>query len=137
MRAVCMASQHDLAGLLDKTLQVINECETCGTDVRYLWVLSFTSNNAGIFFFLVCFTSFFVFHIADLPHSPGVVSYHLLMRRETRIPGVAPFSSEILYTHSLWEGVDHSRSKMHYTSLIIIHAPGMRPGPESNRGPLD
>ena len=25
----------------------------------------------------------------------------------------------------LWGDVDHSRSKMHYTSLIIIHDPGM------------
>ena len=45
--------------------------------------------------------------------------------------------TEILYTHSLWEVVDHSRSKMHETCLIIIHDPGMRPGPESNQGPLD
>ena len=29
--------------------------------------------------------------------------------------------TEILYTHSLWEVVDHSRSKMHATCLIIIH----------------
>ena len=43
----------------------------------------------------------------------------------------------ILYTYSLWEVVDHSRSKMHETCLIIIHDPGMRPGPESNQGPLD
>ena len=47
------------------------------------------------------------------------------------------WGTEILYTHSLWEVVDHSRSKMHETYLIIIHDPGMRPGPESNRGPLD
>ena len=98
------------------------------------------------FFLLVCFTSYFVFSIAVLPHSPGVVYYHLLLRRDTRIPGVAPFSFrigiwdlfvQILYTHSLWEVVDHSRSKMHETCLIIIHDPGMRPGPELNRGPLD
>ena len=43
-------------------------------------------------FFGLCFTSFFVFRIAVLPHSPRVVYYHLLLRRETRIPGVAPFS---------------------------------------------
>ena len=43
---------------------------------------------------------------------------------------------EILYTHSLWEVVDHSRSKMHFTCLIINHDPGMPMGPESNRGPL-
>ena len=47
------------------------------------------------------------------------------------------YGTEILYTHSLWEVVDHSRSKMHETCLIIIHDPGMRPGPELNRGPLD
>ena len=44
---------------------------------------------------------------------------------------------EILYTHSLWEVVDHSRSKMHFTCLIIIRDPRMSPGPKSNRGPLD
>ena len=30
------------------------------------------------FFLIVCFTSYFVFSIAVLPHSPGVVYYHLL-----------------------------------------------------------
>ena len=33
-----------------------------------------------LFVFLVCFTSNIVFRIADLPHSPGVVYYHLLLR---------------------------------------------------------
>ena len=47
------------------------------------------------------------------------------------------WGTEILYTHSHWEVVDHSRSKMHYTCLIIIHDPDMRPDLESNRGPLD
>ena len=37
-----------------------------------------SSAEAQFLFFLVCFTSFFVFRIADLPHSPGVVYYHLL-----------------------------------------------------------
>ena len=46
-------------------------------------------------FLIVCFTSYFVFSIAVLPHSPGVVYYHLLLRRETRISGVAPFSFRI------------------------------------------
>ena len=47
-----------------------------------------------LFFILncICFTSYFVFCIAVLPQSPGVVYYHLLLRRETSIPGVAPFS---------------------------------------------
>ena len=43
-----------------------------------------------LFFLIVCFTSYFVFNIAVLPHSPGVVYHHLLLRQETRIPGVAP-----------------------------------------------
>ena len=102
----------------------------------------------SLFFLIVCFTSYFVFRIAVLPHSSGVVYYHLLLRLETRIPRVAPFSFRIgiwdlfvprgqkSYTPTafvkLW-----IRSKMHETCLIIIHDPGMRPGPESNRGPLD
>ena len=38
-----------------------------------------TSNNTGAIFLIVCFTSYFVFSIAVLPHSPGVVYYHLLL----------------------------------------------------------
>ena len=93
-------------------------------------------------FLIVCFTSYFVFSVAVLPYSPGIVYYNLLMRRETRIPGVGPFSfqigiwdlfvhkgQKILYTHSLWEVMDHSRSKMHETCLIIIHDPKYETGP--------
>ena len=103
-----------------------------------------------IFFLIVCFTSYFVLSIAVLPHSPGVVYYHQLLRGETSIPGVTPFSLQIgtwdLFVHigqksytpiGLGEVVDHSRSKMHFTYLIIIHDPGMKPCLESNRGPLD
>ena len=32
-----------------------------------------------VFFQIVCFTSYFVFSIAVLPHSPGVVSYHFIV----------------------------------------------------------
>ena len=32
------------------------------------------------FVFFVCFTNYFVFSIAVLPHSPGVVYYHVLLR---------------------------------------------------------
>ena len=64
------------------------------------------------FFFLVivCFTSDFVFSIAVLPHSPSVVYYHLLLRRETRIPGVAPFSFRI----GIWDLFGH-RGQKSYT----------------------
>ena len=36
-----------------------------------------------------------MFSISVLPHSPEVVYYHLLLRRKTRIPRVAPFSFQI------------------------------------------
>ena len=49
----------------------------------------------------------FVFCIAVLPHSPGVVYYHLLLRRDTRIPGVAPFSFRI----GIWDPVVHREQK--------------------------
>ena len=90
-----------------------------------------------------CFTSYFAFRIAVLPHSPGVVYYHLLLRWETRIPGIAPFSFRIgiwdLFVHkgqksytptAFREVVDLPRSKMHETCLIIIHetGPGIEPG---------
>ena len=42
------------------------------------------------FFLIVCFTSYFVFSIVVLPHNPGVVYYHVLLRRKTRIPGLPP-----------------------------------------------
>ena len=57
----------------------------CTISAFALWVTQFF-----LFFLIVCLTSYFVFRIAVLPHSPGVVYYHLLLRRETRIPGVAP-----------------------------------------------
>ena len=47
-------------------------------------------STKDIFFVFVCFTSCFVFSIAVLPRSPRVVYYHLLLRQETRIPGLTP-----------------------------------------------
>ena len=56
--------------------------------------LKYQHNTVFVHLFLiVCYTSYFMFSIAVLPHSPGVVYYHLLLRPETRIPGVAPFFS--------------------------------------------
>ena len=43
-------------------------------------------------FKLYVFSSYFVFSTAVLLHSPGIVHYLLLLKRETRIPRVAPFS---------------------------------------------
>ena len=48
----------------------------------------------SFFLLTVRFTSNFVFSKAVLLHSPVAVYYHLLLRRETRILGVAPFSFE-------------------------------------------
>ena len=62
-------------------------------------------------FLIVCFTSYFVFSIAVLPHSPGVVYYHLLLRQETRIPRVALFSFQI----GIWDLFVH-RGQKSYTS---------------------
>ena len=59
------------------------------------------------FFLFVCFTRYLVFCIAVLPHRPGVVYYHLLLRRETRIPGVAPFSFRI----GIWDLFVHKGQK--------------------------
>ena len=71
---------------------------------------------------LVCFTSYFVFSIAVLPHSPGVMYYHLLLRCETRIPGVAPCSFQI----RLWDLFGH----------IIVDRNPIHPQPLGSCGPL-
>ena len=63
-----------------------------------------------IYFLIVCFASYFLFRKAVLPHSRGVVYYHLLLRRETRIPGVAPFSFRI----GIWDLFVH-RGQTSYT----------------------
>ena len=61
------------------------------------------------FLLIVCFTSYFVFSIAVLPHSPGEVYYHLVLRRETRIPGVVPFSFRI----GIWDLFVHRGQKFY------------------------
>ena len=53
------------------------------------------------------YTGYFVLNIAVLPHSPGVVYYHLLLRQETRISGVAPFSFQL----GIWDIIVHRRQK--------------------------
>ena len=78
-----------------------------------IWVMFNTGCRISLFFLFflfVCFTSYFVFSIAVLPHSPGVVYYHLLLRRETRIPGVTPFSFLI----GIWDLFAHrDRNPIH------------------------
>ena len=71
-----------------------------------------------------CFTSYFVFSMAVLPHIPGVVYYHVLLRRETRIPGVGPFSLRI----GIWD-LFVIRGQKSYTSTAfrkLWTIPGVR-----------
>ena len=76
------------------------------------------------FFLIVCFTSYFVFSIAVLPHSPGVVYYHLLLRRETRIPRVVPFSFRI----GFWDLFVHRGQKSYTPTAFgkLWTTPGVR-----------
>ena len=80
------------------------------------------------FFFIVClivcFTSYIVFRIAVFPHCPGVVYYHLLLRRETRIPGVAPFSFRI----GIWDLFVHRGQKSYTPTAFgkLWTTPGVR-----------
>ena len=90
-----------------------------------------------------------MFSIAVLPHSPGVIYYHLSLRQETRFPRFAPFSFQM----GIWDLFFHRGQKSHTPTAFgklwttpgvrcIIHAssycdPGMRPIQDSNQGPLD
>ena len=75
-------------------------------------------------FLIVCLTNYFVFNIAVLPHSPGVVYYHLLLRRETRIPVVAPFSLRI----GIWDLFVHRGQKSYTPAAFgkLWTTPGVR-----------
>ena len=91
--------------------------------------LCHTNHFFFIFFFIVCFTSYIMFScIAVLPHSPGVVYYHLLLRQETIIPGVAPFSFRI------WDLFVHSGQKSYTTTAFgkLWTTPGVRNMPQHN-----
>ena len=65
-----------------------------------------------------------MFSIAVLPHSPGVVYYHLLLRRETRIPRVAPFSFRI----GIWDLFVHRGQKSYAPTAFgkLWTTPGVR-----------
>ena len=82
----------------------------------------------GLLFFLfiliVCFTSNSVYSIAVLPHSPGVLYCHLLLRRETRIPGVALFSFRI----GFWDLFVHMGQKSYTPTAFgkLLTTPGVR-----------
>ena len=83
------------------------------------------SSHCFFFFPIVSFASYFVFSCtAVLPHSPGVVYYHLLLRRETRIPGVAPFSFQI----GIWDLFVHRGQKSYTPTAFgkLWTTPGVR-----------
>ena len=82
-----------------------------------------TGGSSSFFFLIVCFTSYFMFCIAVLPHSPGVVYYHLLLRRETRIPGVAPF-----FRIGIWDLFVHWGQKSYTPTAFgnLWTTPGVR-----------
>ena len=73
---------------------------------------------------MVCFTSYFVYSIAVLQHSPEVVYYHLLLRPETRVPGVAPFSFQI----GIWDLFVHRGEKTYKPTAFgkLWSTPGVR-----------
>ena len=77
-----------------------------------------------LFYLFVCFTRYLVFCIAVLLYPPGVVYYHLLLRRETRIPGVAPFSFRI----GIWDLFVHRGQKSYTPTAFgkLRTTPGVR-----------
>ena len=88
----------------------------------FMLFVSFPPN----FFFNCMFyiTSNIAFRIAVFPHSTGVVYYHLLLRRETRIPGVAPFSFRI----GIWDLLVHRGQKSYTPTAFgkLWTTPGVR-----------
>ena len=87
---------------------------------------TYNDSNTYIFFYFifVCFTRYLVFRIAVLPHRPGVVYYHVLLRRETRTPGVAPFSFRI----GIWDIFVHRGQKSYTPTAFgkLWTTPGVR-----------
>ena len=94
------------------------------TFMKYYLMLVWYIYFSFFSFLIVCFTSYFVFSIAVFPHSPGVVYYHLLLRRETRIPGVAPFSFRI----GIWDLSVHIGQKSYTPTAFgnLWTTPGVR-----------
>ena len=83
-----------------------------------------TLNSKSATYLLYVLPVTLLFSIAVLPHSPGVVYYHLLLRRETRIPGVAPFSFRI----GIWDLLVHRGQKSYTPTAFgkLWTTPGVR-----------
>ena len=92
--------------------------------MKDIWCMRVSRGGIKIIFLIVCFTSYFLFSIAVLPHSPGVVYYHLLLRQETRVPGVAPFSFRI----GIWDLFVHRGQKSYTPTAFgkLWTTPGVR-----------
>ena len=98
----------------------------------------------------VVFFNYIFYHLLSVQHNcsstqywgsvlPSIVETRdqnsrgcFLLFSNTNLGSFCAKGTEILYTNSLWEVADHSRSKMHEPCFIITHDPGRRPGPESN-----
>ena len=88
-------------------------------------------------------------HSCSATQSRGGVLPSISETRDQKFPGLPPSLFELESGIFLCKGdinlihpqpvevVDHSRSKMHETCLIIIHDPSLRLGSESNWGPLN
>ena len=71
---------------------------------------------------------FILYVLPGVQQSPGIVYCHLQVRDHFSrscpllFSGsfLCVFGTEDLYTHSLWEVVEYSRSKMHETRLIMF-----------------
>ena len=118
----CNAKGSDGSRCLKEVNEKFKFCPECGTRVQP--PPAETCVSFFVFFLIVCFTSYFVFGIVVLPHSPGVVYYHLLLRRETKIPGVAPFSFRI----GIWDIFMHRGQKSYTPTAFgkLWTTPGVR-----------
>ena len=89
-------------------------------------VRSQETNSGAIWrcYFLSFFTSYFMFSIAALPDSPGVLYFHLFLRRDTRILGVAAFSLQI----GTWDLFVHRGQKSYIPTAFekLWTTPGVR-----------
>ena len=98
------------------------------------------------FFYCMFYQLLHVQHSCSSTQSCGSVVSSIVETRDHNSQGWPLFFSsrnlgsfcawgpEILYTHSLWKVVDHSRHKMHYTYLIIIHDLHYETGPRIEPG---
>ena len=97
------------------------------------------------FIFTVCFTGYFVFSIAISPHSLRIVCYNLLLRCETRIPGVARFSFRIgvrciinfVSRRNSQKGLHHPKFKVKRIKKLkdALYMPYNNPRPPYETGP--